>query len=185
MTQAPTSAKEIQIKLLRIGLIYGGGAFLLNGILFFIMVAVTISELPLVSFMTVGAFVMVLVSDYIGIKLFFKPIYTHLQLAKQTTLSQEAYQDLYIRLLNYPIITVFRIFTFHVLPPYIVLFVMATYMISINLLGWSLVEYSIMASLLVVGVATHAVLEYFAVKRLIYPTLLYAYHHASDCCRTD
>lgn len=179
-TLPPLSANELQTKLLRLGLIYGGGAFILNGILFFIMVAVTLPELPVVSVITMGALITVLVSDYIGIKLFFKPIYKHLQALEQTALSQEAYQDLYVSLLNYPIITVFRIFTFHVLPPYTVLFATATYMIAINFLDWSLVEYSITVSLLVVGVATHAVLEYFAVKRQIYPTLLYAYYHADD-----
>lgn len=183
-TLPPLSAQALQTKLLRLGLIYGGGAFILNGVLFFIMVAVTTVQLPLLSFITMGVLITVLISDYVGIKLSFEPIYRHLKALEQSPLSSEARQDLYIRLLNYPIITVFRVFTFHTLPPYAVLLIMMTYLIYIGLLPWSLVEYSIIMTLLVVGVATHAILEYFAVKRLLYPSLLYAYYQAGDLSAT-
>jgi len=156
-------------KLMRVAVGYGMFVYVANSFLFIIMSNLPPIEILYTMWVILGGFILVIFADILGIRYFFNPIK---HLSQQPVLSSEDNYRLFTYLINYPLITIIRVLTFHTLPPYSILLSGAVLFTNAGLVNFDLKEYMLTFSFIVVGIVAHAVMEYDASKRILLPLIL-------------
>jgi len=162
-------ADVLSRQLTRVAVGYGMFVYLGNSLLFIIMSNLPPIEILYTAWVILGALLLVILADILGIRYFFNPIKT---LLKQPNPSLEDNYALFTYLINYPFITIIRVLTFHTIPPYTILLGGAILFNNLGFVNFDVKEYMLTFSLIVVGIVAHAVMEYDASKRIILPLIL-------------
>lgn len=164
-----SNANDILRQLKRVAVGYGIFVYIGNGVLFLIMSNLPPVEIFYTVLVILGGLILVILADILGIRYFFNPIFVLLKLPNPTL---EERQLLFTRLINYPFITIIRVLTFHTFPPYSILLSGAILFNYMGLVNFDLKDYMLTFSVILVGIVAHAVIEYDASKRILYPLVL-------------